>query len=317
MATTANPKSGQGAKPWWSDKRNRNKVWLGLLGAGLVAVVALFLSLRSGGGNGLDEASDDGSRFTSFYTFKTADPHALTFDPAQSGRMLFGHHGGVMASEDTGRSWTALVDRQNFDGMNLTFDPSEPRRLYLAGHNMFARSNDSGATWETVDHNLPGLDLHAFGASSREPGRLYAFALGRGIFVSAGGDANWQPLWTDAPQGTNSIVELNDGTLIVGATDRGILRSTDGGKTWGDSRAGIGTGAIFAVKGTPNGHLYAGTSNGLFTSKDGGESWTATSLDDVQVVAIGVNPTNPDEVMAIDGGGQLYRSTDGGSSWTS
>ena len=306
--------SRQQTKPWWSQRRNRNKIWLALLGAGLVAVIALVLSLQSGG----DEEATSVSQSTSIYTFETADLHALTFDPANPERLVFGHHGGVMASEDGGKTWNTLVDQQNLDGMNLVFDPEQPQTLYLAGHDVFSRSEDGGATWQAVSNNLPGLDLHAFGASPTTPGRFYAFAMGHGIFTSERGDAAWSPLWTDAPQGTNSIVELSDGTLIVGATDKGILRSEDGGKTWQESRSGIATGVIFAVKGDLLAtKLYAGTSNGLYTSADGGRSWKPTTLDDAQVVVVGVSPDNPDNVMAIDRGGRLYRSTDGGATWSS
>lgn len=316
MTTTAKSgKSRQQPKPWWSERRNRNKVWLGLLGVGVVLVVALFVSLRSSGDGG---GSSSASQFPSLYTFKTADLHSLTFDPAKDGRVLFGHHGGVMATDDSGRTWTTVVDRQNFDGMNLAFDPNKQGTLYLAGHNVISQSDDAGQTWTQFSHNLPGLDLHAFAASSITPGRYYTFALGRGLYVSERGPAYWAPLWPDAPQGTHSIVELRDGTLLVGASDQGVLRSDDGGKTWRESRAGIDTGAIYSLDGDPaSGRVYAGTSNGLYTSADGGRTWQQTSLNDTQIVVVGVNPADPDEVMAIDGGGRLYRSTDGGNAWAS
>jgi photosystem II stability/assembly factor-like uncharacterized protein len=147
---------------------------------------------------------------------------------------------------------------------------------------------------------------------------LYAFALGRGLFVSEGGASSWSLLWPEAPQGTNSIVELSDGTLLVGATDKGIYRSDDGGQTWRESRSGIDTGVIYAVKGNAaSGRAYAGTSHGMYASSDGGRSWQPTALNDAQIIVVGVSPSNPDDVMAIDRGGRLYRSTDGGATWAS
>lgn len=305
-------RSRNGASAWWPAPRYR--VWVALAGVGIVALVVAFLSLRSDN----DAGTASASRFTSAYTFSTNDLHALSFDPATPGRLVFGHHGGVMSSTDTGKTWSDLVERENFDGMNLVFDPSDSQTLYLAGHNVFSRSDDGGATWNTISHNLPGLDLHAFGASAAAPGRFYAFAMGKGIFVSAEGASAWSPLWSGAPQGTNSIVALNDGPLLVGSSDKGILRSDDDGQTWTPSGSGIETGVIWTLRAEPaSGRVYAGTSSGLFVSTDGGRSWSATSLDDVQVVVVGVNPADAEDVMAIDGSGRLYRSTDGGASWGS
>lgn len=313
MTTTAKPKSEQGrATPWWSQRRNRNRIYMVLLGVALVAVTAIFLSLQSGGG----DSSSPASRFSSIHTFNTADFHSLTFDPANQGRVLFGHHGGVLGTDDSGRTWTPLVERANFDGMNLAFDPNNEGSVFLAGHDVISQSGDGGRTWTQSAHNLPGLDLHAFAASRSAQGRFYAFALGHGLYVSEGGVANWAPLWPGAPQGTHSIVELGDGALLIGAADGGVLRSEDGGRTWDESRSGIDTGAVYSLDGAPDANrVYAGVSNGLYVSDDGGRIWRQTSLNDTQVIAVGVNPNNADEVMAIDGGGRLYRSTDGGTSW--
>lgn len=200
--------------------------------------------------------------------------------------------------------------------MNLVYDPFAPQSVYMAGHNVYYKSADSAMTWQQVDSNLPGLDLHAFGVSPANEGRAYAYAVGFGLFRTEDGGTTWTMLDPSAPQGTNSILELMDGTLIVGASDQGILRSTDGGKTWAQSRSGIDVGAIFAIKGDPEGvRLYAGTDSALYSSTDGGQTWTATAMDNTWVIAIGVNPMNPNEVLVIDRNGELFRSRDGGQTW--
>lgn len=307
-------KSLRQARPWWSQRRNRNKVWLGLLAVAVVAALGTFVSLRSGNDEG---ASSQSSRFPSIYTFTTADLHALAFDPANPDRLLFGHHSGVMASNDRGRSWSDLVDQQNFDGMNLVFDPQQASTLYLAGHNVLSSSTDGGTTWKAQGNDLPGLDLHGFGASPSKPGRFYAFAGGRGLFQSDGGPSSWTPLWAGAPPGTHSIVEVADGVLVLGAADNGILRSEDAGKTWVDSRTGIDGGVIFSVKADLRAtKLYAGTSNGLYVSTDGGRSWSPTAFNDTMVLTVGVDPADADQVTVISRSGELYRSSDGGATWS-
>ncbi|MDO8612266.1 MAG: YCF48-related protein [Dehalococcoidia bacterium] len=308
MATKSKKRQHSRRRQTWG---LRMALWAALL-AGTVGVIA-FVLLSGGGGDG-DGAPP--SRFAAIHKFDTADYHSLAFDPEQPNVVLFGHHGGLQMSEDGGESWKKVADQQNWDAMNTVYDPFSPDTIYVAGHDVFFRSDDRGSTWEAVQSNLPGLDLHAFAASPATEGRLYAYSVGYGLYRSADGGSTWDLLTAQAPQGTNSILELPDGTLLLGATDQGILRSEDGGKTWAQSRTGIDVGAIFAVKGDPKGvQLYAGTDHGVYVSIDGGRTWRATALDDTWVIAVGVDPENPDTVLAINRNGQLYRSRDGGQTW--
>jgi len=284
----------------------------GLLFVGLVAVTGYVV--LSGGGEG--DTGSPSSRFDALHKFGTADYHSLAFDPSETKTVLFGHHGGLQRSADGGESWETVVDQPNWDAMNTVFDPYTPDTIYVAGHDVFFRSSDSAATWEPLRPNLPSLDLHTFGASSATPGRLYAIPAGHGLYVSEDGADTWQLVSEDVPPGSNSIVELPDGTLLIGATDQGILRSEDGGVTWTSSRTGIDVGAIYTVKAEPEGRrLYAGTDHGLYISTDSGRTWTATALDDTWLVVVGVNPADPMNVLAINRDGELYSSFDGGETW--
>jgi photosystem II stability/assembly factor-like uncharacterized protein len=297
-------------------KSIRRETWgvrMALWAAALIGAVAVvgFLMLSRGGND--DEAPS--SRFQTVHTFKTADYHSLAFHPT-SGAVLFGHHGGLQKSEDGGQSWETIVDEANWDAMNTVFDPFSPDTIYVAGHNVFFRSDDCGETWQEVPQNLPSLDLHTFTASPNKDGRLYAIPAGEGLYGSDDSGQQWRLVSADVPLGSNSIVELADGTFLLGATDQGILRSEDGGKTWSQSRSGIDIGAIYAIKGDPNGErLYAGTDHGVYASNDGGKNWTNTALDDTWVIAVGVNPSDPQTVLAVNRNGELYRSIDGGASW--
>jgi photosystem II stability/assembly factor-like uncharacterized protein len=282
-----------------------------LLGVSIVILVGAACA-DGGGGDG----GDFSSRFPSIHTFETDDYHSLAYSPNDDGVVLFGHHGGVQMSEDNGDSWSIVIDEPGRDAMNLVYDPFTLSTVYMAGHDVYYRSNDGGNTWSKVDSNLPGLDLHTFAASPKNDGRLYAVPVGYGLHVSDDGGLRWRLLSSDAPQGSNSIVELPDGGLLIGATDQGILRSEDGGGTWTQSRTGIEYGAIYTIRGDPMGkRLYVGTDHGVYTSGDGGKTWIATALDDTWIVAIGVDPSNPDIVLAVDRGGNLYRSNDGGKTW--
>ena len=310
MATRAK-KAGQRERLRRRTWGTRMALW-GMLLAGAVAAIALVLI--NNGDRGPDRAPS--SRFPSIHQFKTADYHSLALSPTEPVAVLFGHHNGVQRSDDGGDTWTTVIEESGRDAMNLVYDSVLPEVVYMAGHDVFALSNDGGRTWNDMASDLPGLDLHAFAASFAQENRLYAFAVGQGLYRSDNGGSEWTLVTSEAPQGTNSIVELPDGTLLLGATDRGILRSEDGGKTWSQSRTGIDVGVIFAIKGDPNGSwLYAGTDHGLYASADGGKTWTQTALDDTWIISIGADPSDPNTVLAIDRSGGLYRSTDAGATW--
>jgi len=282
------------------------------------AVVVIAFVVLTGGGGG-DDTSAPSSRFTALHKFETADYHSLAFDPSRPDLVLFGHHGGLQKSEDGGQSWEAVVDQENWDAMNTVFDPFASETIYVAGHNVFFRSDDGGETWAEVQTNLPSLDLHTFTASPNKEGRLFAIPAGEGLYVSEDGGGQWSLVSEDVPPGSNSILELPDGTLLLGATDQGILRSEDGGKTWSwsQSRTGIDLGAIYTIRGDPQGkRLYAGNDHGVYVSTDSGRTWSATALDDTWVIAVGVDPSDPNIVLAVNRNGELYRSIDGGSSWS-
>jgi photosystem II stability/assembly factor-like uncharacterized protein len=284
-------------------------LWVGLfaIAIGAIAFVLTSIGGRDSGGS---------SRFQVLHTFGTADYHSLAFDPARDGAVLFGHHNGVQISEDGGETWENVVDESGRDAMNLVIDPFSSDIVYMAGHGVYMKSEDGGRTWDAVDSDLPGLDLHTFAASPATMDRLYAVPVGFGLYESDDGGTSWRPVPSDVPPGTNSIVELPDGTLLLGATDAGILRSEDGGKSWLPSRTGIDSGVVLTLRATPTGErIYAGTTQGLFVSADGGETWTQTALDDTFALVVGVNPGDPLNVMVVNGEGDLYRSRDGGMTW--
>jgi len=277
----------------------------------LVAVVALSLSLRRGGG------ADGGA----IATLRTGDFHALAFSPSDPNVVFFGHHNGMMRSDDGGRTWSTLVDRPNFDAMGLAVSRTNGRQIYLAGHDIFQVSTDGGATWQPVTHNLPGTDIHGFAMSPDDPNRLYALVAGQGAFQSTDGGRTWQPLGS-LPNDVMALAAAggNPETIYAGSMSAGVLRSADGGRSWTQATAGMGARGVYAlaVNSSTQQTVYAGVDGGLYKSTDGGASWSKLPFPGDNAVALTVSSSQPNVVLAISVKGQqglVYRSEDGGQSW--
>ena len=246
---------------------------------------------------------------TAWARLGTSDVHALSFDPTDADRLLFGHHGGLLASSDGGRTWepTGLAAS---DAMNVGRLGGE--RTQVAGHEVYMESTDGGATWSPVPNNLPGLDLHAFAVDPGNADRAWTFAAGHGLFRTENAGRDWELL---AANNWGALTAYRrDGVTVVAAIGpNGLVRSTDGGIAW-EPIAYPGA-PLAAMSAAPDGSvLYAATAAGIRMSADEGETWSDTGFA-IQALALAVSPSEPDVLAAVDEQTLFYRSSDGGSTW--
>lgn len=198
------------------------------------------------------------------------------------------------------------------------------------------RTADGGATWEksldfTYDQNKGVWDIDV---SKTAPDLVYA-ATTDGVYRSKDGGENWQ-LVLDVVQATDVLIHPEDPTLVLAAFGNfsspgyGIYRSTDGGDQWVKITDGLPStfkgkiGLDFAPSNPAI--VYASIGNG-FSSSDGaswlcrsdnfGENWEIKTTTDYSIHQgwyshdVAVNPTDPDEVVAI--GIDVWKSTNGGA----
>lgn len=239
----------------------------------------------------------------------TADVHAVTFDPSDADRLLFGHHDGLLASTDGGRSWqpTSLTGS---DAMNVARLSGE--RLQIAGHDVYLESTDGGTTWAPVPNDLPGLDLHAFAVDPANAERAWVFAVGHGLFRTDNAGRDWEQLdpnnW-----GALAAYRRDDATVLAAIGPEGLVRSRDGGMTW-EPMAYPGAPLAAMAAASDGSGLYAATATGIRKSTDEGATWSDTGFA-LQALAIAVSPSNPEILAAVDQQTRFYRSSDGGGSW--
>jgi photosystem II stability/assembly factor-like uncharacterized protein len=286
------------ARPWW---RSWRVALVGIAGVAGLALVA-YAVLAAGG-----PATVGGA--TAWATLRTADVHALAFDPADTQHLYFGHHNGLLESRDGGRTWqpTAL---SRADAMNVQAGDGE--LLQIAGHNAYMETTDGGETWQPVPNDLPGLDLHAFVTDPADPERAWAYAVGFGLFETTDRGRHWER--RHAGDWPVIVAHRAAGTtILVGASPSGLLSSSDGGRSW--QPLGSVGGQIVSLAAAPNGSvIYAGTTRGLVQSSDSGRTWQPTGFTGT-ALAVAAAPNDPRIVAIVDEQTRFFRSADGGASW--
>ncbi len=178
-------------------------------------------------------------------------------------------------------------------------------------------------------------------------------ALGDGDVIIAGPSAPW-PNDDDRVFHSPTVHPTDPNTVLIGTERNGFVLSTDGGVIWTRQRFGLrsfggdGYAEIWDIAyaaSDPNIVLAATldspgtvvgdaptTHAGVYKSTDGGRTWARKncSLVSSRIVAIRVDPTDPNVVIAgVEGGftsylqgddrqyfdGGIFRSTDGGEQW--
>ncbi|MHC4714737.1 MAG: PKD domain-containing protein, partial [Planctomycetota bacterium] len=278
---------------------------------------------------------------------------------------------GFARSEDYGYSWrwsaTGSPWRNTF--YDITFDPDVPGKMWACASNhhdiphekMLRRSNfpefsggvllstNYGASWTDLGHSN-GLPIGAptsivlDPASSVGSRTLYAAIIGKGVYKSTDGGANWFGVNTGLAVGPNKNVHLlklmADGTLYCSITmasspthdykPGGMFKSTNGGASWTMLNSGQALPYIcgFDVDAVDQNRIYVGTMNmaysggGLWKTVNGGATWQRTlDLDDTYSASIDPEvrsrvyaPLNRGEDYYPTGG--IYLSEDYGANWS-
>lgn len=291
-------------------RRRTFAIW-GSLGALVLAafVVAVFLSADSGGSGSTNRPYVGG------------DLHAMAVDPADSGRVMVGGHGGGAVSDDGGKTWEQIPDLDGADPMGWVVDPSDPEKAYIAGHPGFFRSEDGGESWSLDNSGLPATDVHGLGMDPQNPDTLYAYIAGAGLYRSPDAAESWEQVNDEVSVMGPILVDPQDpGNLYLATMEGGFQKSPDSGKSWeqvGTIPGGMTT-WISQDRENPD-TFYAAGGGRAHKSTDGGKTWQIASEGlPVGVSVVTVSPDDPRIVYAsaLDGEEALvYRSEDSGESW--
>ena len=167
---------------------------------------------------------------------------------------------------------------------------------------------------------------------------IYAGSEAGALYRKEASDDAWEKLSSDdsgptnnglvaKPQARAIAVHPQKPNLVYVGTQRGVYRSEDRGDHW--ERMGLPEGrTVWSLKFNTQDPqvMYLGTEGSeLYVSNDGGENWqyrcTISNPDAVQmafstrILALAMEPANPDNFFAALEVGGAARSSDGGNTW--
>ena len=216
--------------------------------------------------------------------------------PSNSNIMYMMYEGYVFESSNKGTTWTetsftpvtANANDGNYDwyGQRIAIDPNNPDVVYVGTpfNGLFVTTN-GGASWQSVS-GVPASQLDGSGDAPGFAGILFdpantniifAASYGNGVYESTNGGSSWSSLLSGGPSSVSYAAISSTGVYYAVSTNQEDLWAyTDG--TWRELISGV----------------------------DGQGS----------VNAVAVNPSNPNEIIAIGVNGQIDESLNGGTTWS-
>lgn len=205
--------------------------------------------------------------------------HGLAVDSNNPNRVLIATHEGLLSWEG---GLLSQVGSDRDDLMGFMADPSTTDAYYSSGHprmggNMGVQyTKDNGESWKILSMGLNGpVDFHAMAISSADPKILYGWFHGS------------------------------------------LQRTLDGAYTWEVVDSNLSDVITLNASSEDASVLYAGTTTGLMKSTDKGASWSILSeqLSGGAVIALAVNPQDPNEMLSFSEMLGMAKSVDGGLTW--
>lgn len=207
------------------------------------------------------------------------------------------------------------------DVHGLAVDTADPNQLWIASHTgLFVLKNDK----DLYKAGSSNDDYMGFAQDATKPNTFYtaghnaAMTANKGFQRSDDGGRTWQLIGKGASGQADDFhalaVSPADSKIVYGSAMGQLQISTDGGANWKYAKNAPQAVALAASPDDKN-TVYAATQSGLKVSRNQGSSWTSTGLAADAVMAVAINPGNPQEMLAATQSQGLMKTADGGQSW--
>lgn len=228
---------------------------------------------------------------------------------------------------------------QKIDGFPLQVniivsDPTNLQVLYAGSEGGVYKSEDAGLTWQLITQEMLGDEVRALALTCDAPPTLYADVRGE-IFASTDGAKSWNFIGDPGLRyGSwhHLIVALSDENVLFNiAIPGGVALSNDGGYNWQSVYKGLpmeeyrAFALSLVIDPTDKNMVYMGTGKwvssgsgyGVYKSTDGGKTWLPANrgIENYRIIALAIDPSEPQILYASEGGGKLFKSTDSGQNW--
>src|ERR1700729_633122 len=224
------------------------------------------------------------------FDFSGQGVYEIQMAPSNSSIMYMMFDGHLFKSTNKGTTWTQTAfapvsanpnDSYRYNGQKMAIDPNNPNIVYVgtSSSGLFV-SKDGGSTWSKVSA-IPAA------AGQGITGILFDPAVGGVV---------------------NGVTQ----TIFASSYGHGVYESTNGGATW-TARSGGPTDVVGAAV-SSTGVYYASDGSNLWSYAGG--KWTKLASGSQGIQAVAVNPSNPNEIVAVSPAGYLDISYDGGKTWT-
>lgn len=211
----------------------------------------------------------------------TRDAHAVVW--LKDGRVLIGHHDGILQGKSPFTRWKPLLQQNNLDAMNLTVLPGKIR---LTGHGIFGDVDAQGRFTPLKPTGLPTLpDVHGY---TRVGAHVhYALVVGLGVMQSQDAGKTWQK--TTLPPDTFRLLGTPKG--LSGVSDSQGLFEVQGQRT-----VKVPTPyPVMNVQQDSSGRYWIATPAGVFVQD--AKRWKKTSSR--VLLAFAVHPKDPSRILGV------------------